>query len=351
MKVLIIGLGGIGQRHARNLRTLLGDDLELMAYRTRRLTHVITPALSVDTAVNVEGAYGIRAFTSLDDALAERPAVACISNPSSLHVECALACARAGCDLFIEKPLSDSAAGIEELIGIVDERRLVAMVGYQLRFHPCLQLFADIVRSGSLGRPLAVRATIGEYLPYWHPYEDYREMYAARSDLGGGVVTSQIHEFDYLYSLFGLPKKLFAIGGHRSDLEIDVEDTADVLMDCVAEGRSLPVHVHQDFLQWPPARTCEFVGDRGRAVLDFQQLTVSKQLREDSEPTIASFVDFERNELFVRELKHFLECVRDRRPPTVGLFDGFASLKIALAVKESIASQSVVTLEGATRAA
>ena len=88
-------------------------------------------------------------------------------------------------------------------------------------------------------------------MPGWHPYEDYRALYAARADLGGGVVLSQIHEFDYLYALFGLPRRLFAIGGHLSHLEIDVEDVASTLMEFNVDGHILPVHLQQDYLQRP----------------------------------------------------------------------------------------------------
>ena len=114
------------------------------------------------------------------------------------------------------------------------------MVGYQLRFHPCLHKLAEIVHSGILGNLLAVRATIGEYLPAFHPFEDYRQMYASRADLGGGVVLSQIHEFDFLYSLFGLPNRIYAMGGHWSELEIDVEDTASILMECSLTAGRFP---------------------------------------------------------------------------------------------------------------
>ena len=105
------------------------------------------------------------------------------------------------------------------------------MVGYQLRFHPCLLALQRALHENSLGHLLSVRAHVGEYLPGWHPYEDYRQMYASRSDLGGGVLVTQIHEFDYLYALFGLPRRVFAIGGHWSHLEIDVEDVASTLME------------------------------------------------------------------------------------------------------------------------
>ena len=218
------------------------------------------------------------------------------------------------------------------------------MVGYQLRFHPCFLRMQEIVRSGVLGRLLAVRAAVGEYLPGWHRYEDYRQMYAARADLGGGVILSQIHEFDYLYSLFGKAKRLFSIGGHWSNLEIDVEDIASTLMECEFAGRPLPVHLQQDYLQRPPQRQCEVIGEAGKAILDFPTLSVTLY---DAEGTVADRFTCEgldRNQLFIHELQHFLDCVKTRSKPVVDLGEGMWSLKLALAAKESIATGRVVEL-------
>jgi len=344
MKVLVIGLGGIGQRHTRNLRALLGNTVEIIAYRVRRQTHVVTPAMGADASRNVEDEYSIRVFSNLDDALAQTPDLAFVCNPSSLHVPVTLACLRAGCDVFVEKPLADSIGGTDELVREAADHNRIGMVGYQLRFHPCLRKLAEILHSGVLGEILAVRATIGEYLPNWHPYEDYRQMYASRADLGGGVVLSQIHEFDYLYSLFGLPKRIYAIGGHWSNLEIDVEDTASILMECALNGRPLPVQLHQDFLQSPPSRQCEVIGDRGRVLMDLAALTVSVFVRGQAKPTVHEFVGFERNQLFLDQLQHFLDCVRTRTPPVVDLRDGQQSLRMALAVKASMSSRQAVDL-------
>jgi predicted dehydrogenase len=344
MKILMIGLGGIGQRHTRNLRALLGNRAEIIAYRVRRQTHVVTPTMGADATRNVEEEYSIRVFPSIGAALAERPDLSFVCNPSNLHLSMALACVRAGCDVFIEKPLTNSMQGTDELIRAVGERNCIAMVGYQLRFHPCLQKLGETVKSGILGNLLSVRATIGEYLPNWHPYEDYRHMYAARADLGGGVVLSQIHEFDYLYSIFGLPKRVYAIGGHWSDLEIDVEDTASILMECCVGGRPLPIQLHQDYLQSPPSRQCEVIGDRGRATMDLQALTVTVFTRGNATPEVHSFAGLERNQLFLDQMSHFLECVNTRRRPAVDLKDGLQSLRMALAVKKSIATHQPVEL-------
>jgi predicted dehydrogenase len=241
MKALLIGLGGVGQRHARNLRSILGESITLLAYRVRGLSHVVTAKLQADPHTDVETTLGIRSFKDLGSALAERPDIAFVCNPTNLHVSTALACVQAGCDVFVEKPLSHSIDGVEELIRAVDDTRRIAMVGYQLRFHPCIAKLRENIASGCLGRLLSVRVTVGECLPNWHPYEDYRKSYAARTDLGGGVVLTQIHELDYLYSLFGRPTKVFGIGGHWSHLEVDVEDTASILMEGSYQDRPLPI--------------------------------------------------------------------------------------------------------------
>jgi predicted dehydrogenase len=293
----------------------------------------------------VEREYGISVFDDLDAALAERPQAAFICNPSSLHIPVALACVRAGCDLFLEKPVSSDLRGVEELIREAEQRKAVVMVGYQLRFHPCFLALKESLSQGLIGNVLTVRATVGEYLPGWHPYEDYRTMYAARADLGGGVIVTQIHEFDYLYALFGVPRRIFALGGHWSRLEIDVEDVASVLMEFTAYGRALPVHLQQDYVQRPPSRSCEVIGDRGKLIMDLPSLSLSCYDEEGKLASLQTWDNFDRNQLFLDELRHFAECVETRRKPLVDLRDGVQSLKMALAARESIVTGKVIDLD------
>jgi predicted dehydrogenase len=349
MKILMIGLGSIGQRHVRNLRAVMGQSAEILAWRVRRLSHVVTPTLQTDESRDVDTEYGIRVFDSLESALAEQPRIAFICNPSSLHVPAALACVRAGCDLFLEKPVSHNLDGLAELMSAVEEGRGVAMAGYQLRFHPCFLALQRAVRDGSLGNLLAARATVGEYLPGWHPYEDYRQMYAARADLGGGVIVTQIHEFDYLYALFGVPRRLFSLGGHWSDLEIDVEDVASTLMEFQFADRRLPVHLQQDYVQRPPSRGCEIIGDRGKVVMDLASLSVTRYDRDGKVAEAERWEGLDRNQLFLDELHHFLECVETRQKPVVDLRDGVWSLRMALAAKESIKTGRVIELSAESR--
>jgi predicted dehydrogenase len=244
----------------------------------------------------------------------------------------------------MEKPVSNNLDGLSELIAETQERHRVVMVGHQLRFHPSFLALQRALHENSLGHLLSVRAHVGEYLPGWHPYEDYRGMYASRADLGGGVLVTQIHEFDYLYALLGLPRRVFAIGGHWSHLEIDVEDVASTLMEFQFSGRPLPVHLHQDYIQSPPSRGCEIVGDRGKFVMDLVSPSVARYDREGKLVQFTRFETFERNELYLDEIRHFLECIETRAKPVVDLNDGMWSLQMALAAKESIATGRVVEL-------
>jgi predicted dehydrogenase len=340
MKILMVGLGSIGQRHLRNLRRILGRDAEIAAYRVLRQSVVLTDKMQVEQGGNLEEKYNLTLFDDMDAALDWRPDFVCICNPNNLHMPVALAAARAGCHLFVEKPLSHNYDQVEELISIVDQKQLVGFVTYQMRFHPCLQRLLALLQQNAIGKVLAVRAEMGEYMPGWHPWEDYRQSYAARKEMGGGSLLAQIHEMDYLYWLFGLPSRLYAVGGHLSSLEIDVEDVASVLMDC----GGIPVHLHLDYVQRPPSRTLQVIGDAGKILIDLRASTLHHFGGDGALLDALSFEGFERNQMFIDELKHFLNCIDGKEKTLISLRDGAQSLRMALAAKESIASGTVVEL-------
>jgi predicted dehydrogenase len=345
MRILVVGIGGIGQRHLRNLRTILGPEAELLAFRVRGLRHTLTDQLEVEPGTDVVARYGIRVFDDLEDAIAAAPEAAFVCNPTSLHVPMALRLARAGCHLFIEKPLSHSLEGVDELLAVIGAKGLVSMVGYQLRFHPVVRTLRGWVEHRRMGRIIAVRAEVGEYLPGWHRYEDYRQMYASRADLGGGVILSQIHEVDYLGWLFGWPRRVFAVGGHLSALEVDVEDTASLLMETRVDGRMIPIHLHLDYLQRPPSRTCQVIGDAGKAVMDLRAATSTLFDASGNVAETVSFPDFPRNQLFLDEASHFLRCISQKERADVSVAEGLLSLKVALAAKASLLCGEPVTVE------
>ncbi len=335
-RCLFVGLGGVGQRHLRNLRALLGDSVEVCAYRVRRERQTLDDTLHVIPGVDLEEKYGVSVCSELEQAFETKPDVVFITNPSSLHVPVALHAARLGCHLFIEKPLSHSMADVNELVALCEAQRLTTCVAYQLRHHPGFLRLRELLGAGAVGRVLSVRAEVGEYLPGFHPYEDYRRMYASKSALGGGVTLSQIHELDYLCALFGAPRRVFSMGGHVSSLEVDVDDLSLSLLEFAhSDGSPLFVELHQDFVQRPGQRSVTVVGERGKLCW-----SLSGRFLEhcDESGKIIERLDLSgvaRNQPFLDELASFLGCVIRGEPCTPSVRDGALSLQIAVALLES----------------
>jgi predicted dehydrogenase len=331
-----VGLGGIGQRHLRNLRALLGDSVEVTAYRVRRERQTLDDNLQVVPGVDLEQKYGVSVCADLEQALESRPDVVFITNPSSLHVPVALAAARRGCHLFIEKPLSHSLAQVSELEALCKEQKLVTCVAYQLRYHPGFLRLRELLRAGAVGKLLSVRAEVGEYLPGFHPYEDYRRMYASRSALGGGVTLSQIHEIDYLCALFGAPRRVFSMGGHVSSLEIDVDDVAVSLLEFArADGSPLFAELHQDFVQRPAQRGVTVLGERGKLTWSLSGRYFEHCDESGKSVERHGYAEFPRNQAFLDELANFFGCVIRGEPCSPSLADGALSLEVAVALLAS----------------
>lgn len=344
MRVLFFGLGGIGQRHLRNLRTVVGDELEVHAYRVRRQRVKLRDNLSVDETGDVEADYGVRVHTDLAAALAVKPDAAFICNPSGLHTEAAIAAAQAGAHLFLEKPVASTLDGLDRLAALIREKQLVCHVGYQFRFHPGFMRLKSLLDSGFFGPILSARAEIGEYLPNWHKYEDYRTMYASRADQGGGVILSQIHEMDLIYWFFGVPDSILCHGGHLSGLDIDVEDVAVSLMQCRHEGKPFPLTLIQDYLQRPPTREFKIVGERGIARMNMVGNRFEAWNAEGERVEDIDYSGFQRNDMFVAQIREFTECIEHARAPAVDLHAGTQSLRLALAARKSLAGGQIVRL-------
>jgi predicted dehydrogenase len=339
MRILIAGLGAVGQRHARNLRSLLGADVELIAFRQRGLRHVVTADLRRDVTKDVETELGIRSLTDLDAALKLKPDAVFICTTTNRHLEIAQRAAEAGCHLFIEKPLGLALEGVAELRTTVLRNGLVATIGCQWRFHPCVRRLFQLIDVGLFGRIQSAEIEYAEYLPDWQPYEDYRETWPAKAELGGGVVLAHIHDYDLAHWLFGAARRVRATGGKLSDLELKVEDTVDATI----EARLATVRVRQTFASHDVTRRITVTGQRHIATVDL----VNGTFRTD--PPLASPMDrpdYDRNQMFLAEVTHFLAAIDRREAPAVPLDDGIAVLRTALAVKQSMRTGATVELAG-----
>lgn len=326
MKFLIAGFGSIGRRHMRNLLTL--GERDIIVYRTGRST------LPVDELENV------RVMTDFDAALRERPDALIVANPTALHLDVTIPAARAGCHILMEKPVSHSLERLNDLRMALQSGGGRFLTGFQYRFHPGLRKVQELLQAGAVGRPVAAHVQWGEYLPGWHPWEDYRAAYASRSDLGGGVTLTLSHPLDYLRWLFGEVQSLWAFAGQFSDLEIAVDDVAEIGL---RFEHGTVGGVHLNYVQRPGVHRMEVIGSEGTLLWDNADGAVKAYRAETSAwETYPAPESFERNTLFMDEMSHFLAVIRGEEYPLCTLEDGITALELALAVHESAASQRMI---------
>jgi predicted dehydrogenase len=331
MRIVVIGAGSIGQRHLRNL---LGLGHEIVA--------VLDP--SEARRAEVRGATSPRCVATADEgeAFGSDADAAVICSPTHRHLDQARAALRRGWHVFVEKPLAHTLEGTEVL---VEEARRVGrtvLVGCNLRFLPSLALVKRIVDDGRIGRPLAVRAQCGYYLPFWRPGTDYREGYAARQATGGGIILDSIHEFDYLTWLLGRPREVFAYASRVSSLEIDTEDNADVLL---RFDYGAVANVHLDYLQRTYRRACDIIGEDGMIAWDYISQSVTVYGKDDRRMEVfQESINTERNQMFVDEMRHFVRCVETGDAPMLDAAGGRAILEVALAAKAAAAQGRPVTV-------
>ena len=330
-RVAVVGCGSIGKRHIRNL-------LEL------KVGHVVGVDPRPERRRDVAAALGIDTVSALAGVPPGAVDVAVITAPTSLHVPLALQAARRGCHLFIEKPLADDAAGLGELMAAVAGNDLVTLVGCNMRFHFGPRTIKALLDDGAVGRVIAARAEFGQYLPDWHPWEDYRLGYSARRELGGGIVLDAIHEIDYLRWMLGEVDTVACFGGKLSALEIDTEDVAAMLLR-FASGAIGEIHV--DYVQRVATRQCRIIGEEG--TLQWDASTGEVRHYSAARAGWATFrpaASFDVNDMYVAEMEHFLACLERRECAQQDVAEGVRVLEVALAAKRSAATGQAVRLGG-----
>ena len=188
------------------------------------------------------------------------------------------------------------------------------------------------------------RAHWGEYLPGWHPWEDYRGSYSARTDLGGGVVLTLSHPLDYLRWFFGDVQVLWAFAGQVSPLELAVDDYAEIGMQF---ANNFHASLHLNYYQRPAQHHFEIVCAEG--TLQWDNASGAGRIYQASvgewQPLLPP-EGFERNDLFLDELRHFLDVIEGIAEPACSLADGKAALVLAQAALESAKAGRIVQISG-----
>lgn len=310
MKVAVFGLGSIGRRHARcfqaaGAKAIVGMDPS----EDRRREFA-------------EGLPGAETVADEASALAAAPDLVVVASPNVHHVRQARLAVEAGVPVFVEKPLGVDFAQAEALAALVRERGAYLHMGSNWKFHPAFQAMKRLIDDGAIGRPLSGQVLAGQWLPDWHPWEDYRRMYAARTDLGGGAVFDT-HELDYLTWMFGPAARLVGLTGRSGALEIETEDVAAAVI--LFESGAL-VTLQTDYLQRVPQRRYLIAGERGTVEWERNGPVVLRRPAAEPETFAAETPDI--NAMYEAQAARVLDDVRTGAAPLTGVDQALAVLRL-----------------------
>jgi len=334
MNVLFWGLGGVGQRHLRNFHSITNGIHSYYTIGAYKHKSCISDSLVLDPHTNLFDLFSFSFINSPSELSNYKIDISVVSTPSIFHYDHAKIMLKQGSHLYLEKPAALSPQQITDLIHIKNRLNLKVSVVSQFRYNPLIKRIKSIISSDEYGPPLFVESVVSEYMPNWHPYEDYRSSYASNSSLGGGVVFTQIHEIDYLYQLFGKLSVVQSIGGKYSDLEIDVEDTCLSFLIPESNSCNFPIYLRQDYLGSPPKRYLLIQFNSASILCDFISLTLT--ISSPNQPiAVEDYSSLQRNHLFVEQLTDFINSIDSGKASSfVSLEESFDVVTIAANIKK-----------------
>ncbi len=323
MKILLAGAGSIGKRHLQNLLALGYNNISVIT------SSILPLELShLNTFKTFAEAFDRQSFDT-----------AFICTPTSKHIAGLFELLHQKVEnIYIEKPLSHNGENIQAVLDLAASYGNNIVVGYDLHFDPGIQRVRELIQQNIIGKIVSVNAFVGQYLPHWRPNEDHRKGMSARRETGGGVLLDIVHEFDYLCWLTGKVEAVAAWYLNSGTLEIETEDSADVLLKFSGGATGC---VHLDYLQQSMIRYFILTGTKGTITCNLANKSVN-WITEKGITGEFTYTAFERNDRFKAIIQTFLENKKDER--LTSLQDALQSLQVVLAAKYSSDNSCIVNM-------
>ena len=290
--VAILGSGSIGQRHIKNLQNL--GIKNICSLRTRE-----------GHFQELDKQCKVHEVNTWEDLLKFKPDVAVISNPTSMHVETAKKIIPHVRGIYIEKPLSHSLDGVDDLLDMLKKYRVTSFIGFNLRFHPVIIKCHELIDNYKFGEPVLFQCQVGQYLPHWHPYENYQKGYYARKDLGGGVTLTMIHEIDMALSFLGQAEAVSCFLNQYAQFKIEVDSISDIM---IRHKSGTVSQIHLDYVQQNTNRCGILSFERGWIKYDLinQEIIYCTVEMDKPEKVLEDFKS-DSNISYMSEMKSFLD--------------------------------------------
>ena len=332
MKFLCIGSGSIGKRHMRNLLSIGFDPSDIVAVDPRedRLREVkdlgiSTVYSSFEKAIN-SGTYD----------------AAIVCSPTSMHIDQGIELANRGVHMLMEKPLAHNLEGINELKSAISNKKVTLLMAYIFRFSPLTKKVKELLNSGAIGKVLYIRGEFSEYLPDWHPYEDYRSYYMAEKEQGGGSILDQSHIMDMVHHLFGSFDTVFALNGNLSELEVNSDDYSEL---AIRLKNGIIASIHTDIFGRDHKKQLEIKGESGNILWNPTENLVSYYNAEEKVKYQYNKFSNDFNLNYIEELNHFISCIQGKEVPLASLEDGIETMELILSAYESVKTGSTVKVK------
>jgi predicted dehydrogenase len=304
MNVLIVGLGSIAQKHIYALK-LIGN-FTIYALRNNL------------QAKSEEGIINIFDLNELNIPIE----FAIISNPTHLHATYISLLAKMGIPLFIEKPAIASLKDADAVMKVVTDQNLLTYVACNLRFHPCLTYLKELITPKTLAQINEVNVYCGSYLPDWRPGKDFKTIYSANPEMGGGVHLDLFHELDYTHWIFGQPLHSHVYKTNTSSLGIKAYDYANYTL----AYDKFTASIILNYYRRTPKRTIEILLEDDTLLVDL----IANKITDAKGQIIFETENFSILTSYVAQMKYFLACLKQKDAPMNSLKESITVLKTCL---------------------
>ncbi len=304
MNVLIIGLGSIAKKHIIAIREIYSD-ANIYALRSSK---------------NSEQFENIHDIFSLEE-LIVKPDFILISNPTNLHEEAILKSIEIGCPLFIEKPVLSDLIRSNSLSEMIQKKQVLTYIACNLRFHPVIQILKKyLIENKSIINEVNIYC--GSYLPDWRPGKDFRKIYSANAEMGGGVHLDLIHELDYCTWLMGNPTETKSVKRNVSSLKINAIDFAayHLFYDTFTTNITL------NYFRKDPKREIEIITEKETIKADLLKCTVTHL----DENKIIFEQPYQLKDTYLEQMNYFISHIKNNQQPMNSFTEAVDVLKIAL---------------------
>ncbi len=315
-RVGVIGVGHLGQHHARVYTELLGAHLVGVVDQNESRAAAIGENL------------GVPWFTEIDDFI-ERAAPEAVSVvvPTSMHFEIARKALKSGIHVLIEKPVTTTVNEAEQLLRIAAESDLVLQVGHIERFNSAVQYISKIIHE-----PLFLQSRrLGPYSP-------------RISDVGV-VLDLMIHDIDIILSL--VRSEITGISATGRCIRSDHEDIASAQ---ISFANGSMAHILVSRVSERRLRQLEIMEPERYVTIDYetQDVSINRCVRQNNNSLVEVIEHpvFPKSEPLKLELQHFVTCVREGKQPLVGITDGKRALEVAVSVLKQIHLEEGQFVEG-----